>query len=49
MLALYTPATRAIRKKIRTRWEGYIVGALGNAITDNTALRISRPEKAKSC
>ena len=46
LLALYTPATRNLRKRIRERWQGYINEALGDVITDATTLRISRPSRA---
>lgn len=43
LLALYTPGTRAIRKKIRDRWQGYLLEALEGVITDQTSIKIARP------
>ena len=45
LLALYTPATRNIRKRIRERWQGYFIEAIGDAITDATSLRVARPRR----
>lgn len=45
LLALYTPATRAIRRSIRQRWEGYILDELSDAITDSTTIRLRRPRR----
>ena len=48
LLALYTPATRNIRKRIRERWQGYIVEAIGDAITAETSIRVSRPRRTRT-
>ena len=45
LLALYTPATRNIRKKIRERWQGYILEAVGDAISEQVSVRVSRPRR----
>ena len=47
LLALYTPATRAIRKKIREKWQGYLLTAVGDAITEASSLRIQRPRRSR--
>ena len=47
LLALYTPATRAIRKRIRERWQGYILDEMEGIITDQTSLRIARPRRSR--
>ena len=47
LLALYTPATRAIRKRIREKWQEYILDAIGDSITEQTSIRIQRPRRQR--
>ena len=47
LLAIYTPATRRIRKRIRERWQGYLVEAISDHITDQTSIGINRPRRQR--
>ena len=48
LLALYTPATRNLRKRIRERWEGYINEEVSNVVTGAAGARLRRPRRASS-